>query len=552
MTLGNAETTRSPDRDNIPVELRQRVSFICFFRLIFLVLLILPLALSDAGETVLSDTLKIVQQGHYVAFLVSGFGLTLFFLLTWKRFTDVLFLFRLQLGADFALCSYLILLTGGVTSYFFFLYLGIIFLYGRLLGLSTAKRITVATFCLTLVLAFLQYQQPVVMISPPLDLRQAMYYPVMQLIALLLITSLLRMGYTSEDQLLHELARKQQQLQRSEELKTKVFDWMNSALLVVDPRGYISVMNQSALELAGVKDYPAALGRHLREIFPPLAELWQEWDKTSHNRTETIMGERTLGATLGALPENMGSLILFSDITEIKALQDQVKQMEKMASLGELAAGLAHELKNPLAGIKASLQLTQQNTVSEEQRHKLQGVVQKDIERMDNLVKEFLAFARPEEADPRQISLAKVLRECLDNLNQLHPEVRFEIDPAVEDASWYWDPEQLQRILMNLLLNAGQACADHPNPEVRIGLDQDRSGEILSIADNGPGLDPEMEERIFHPFVTSKQNGSGLGLSIALRLANQNGSHLSLHNRPLGGTEARLYAPRKGTQEEEP
>ncbi len=543
MILGNAEATRSPDQGDIPVELRQRVSFICFFRLIFLVLLILPLALSDTGDTILGDTLQIVQQGHYVAFLVSGFSLTLFFLLTWKRFTDVLFLFRLQLGADFVLCSYLIILTGGVTSYFFFLFLGIIFLYGRLLGLSTAKWISLATFSLTLVLAFLQYQQPMVMLTPSLDLRQALYYPVMQLIALLLITSLLRMGYTNEDQLLHELARKQQQLHLSEELKTKVFDWMNSALLVVDPQGYISVMNQSALQLAGVRDYPAALGRHLREIFPPLAELWREWDKSSHNRTETSMGERTLGATLGPLPENMGSLILFSDITEIKALQEQVKQMEKMASLGELSAGLAHELKNPLAGIKASLQLTQQNSVSEEQRNKLQAVVQKDIERMDNLVKEFLAFARPEEADPRQTSLAKVLRDCLENLSQLHPEVRFEIDPSVEDVDWYWDPEQLQRILMNLLLNAGQACADQPHPEIRIGLDTDRSGEYLFIADNGPGLDPGMEERIFHPFVTSKQNGSGLGLSIALRLANQNGSHLTLRNRSMGGTEARLYAP---------
>ncbi|MEF8942572.1 MAG: ATP-binding protein [Desulfohalobiaceae bacterium] len=552
MILGNAEATRSPEQGDIPVELRQRVSFICFFRLIFLVLLILPLALSNTSGTVLSDTLQIVQQGHYVAFLVSGFGLTLFFLLTWKRFTDVLFLFRLQLCADFALCTYLIILTGGVTSYFFFLFLGIIFLYGRLLGLSTAKWISLATFFLTLVLAFLQYQQPLGMLPPSLDLKQALYYPLMQLIALLLITSLLRMGYTNEDQLLHELARKQQQLQRSEELKTKVFDWMNSALLVVNPQGYISVMNQSALQLAGVRDYPAALGRHLREIFPPLAELWREWDKSSHKRNETTMGGRTLGATLGALPENMGSLILFSDITEIKALQDQVKQMEKMASLGELSAGLAHELKNPLAGIKASLQLTQQNSVSEEQRSKLQAVVQKDIERMDNLVKEFLAFARPEEADPRQTSLAKVLRDCLENLNQLHPEVRFETDPSVEDAHWYWDPEQLQRILMNLLLNAGQACADHPEPAVRIDLDTDRSGEYLFIADNGPGLDPEMEERIFHPFVTTKQKGSGLGLSIALRLANQNGSHLSLRNRPMGGTEARLYAPRKGPQEKEP
>jgi signal transduction histidine kinase len=528
------------------------VGLVCFFRLIFLVLLILPLALSGTGETSLSGILRIVRQGHYVAFLLAGFGITLFFLLTWRRFTNALFLFRLQLGADLVLCTSLILLTGGVTSYFFFLFLGIIFFYGRLLGSGTAVRISCVIGLLVAILALVQYFQLLEILHPQLNTREALYYPAMQLISLFLVTSLLRMGYPSEDHLLHELARKQQQLQRSEQLKTKVFDWMNSALVVVDPQGYISMMNQSALDLAEVEDYPSALGGHLQDVFPPLAELWRMWDKSSQHRTETSMDGRTLGATLARLPENMGALILFSDITEIKALQEQVKQMEKMASLGELAAGLAHELKNPLAGIKASLQLTQQEHVSSQQRAKLQGIVQKDIERMDNLVKEFLAFARPEDAEPRETSLEEALHACLENLGQLHSDVRFEIDTSLEGVSWFWDPDQLQRILMNLLLNAGEACADRPSPAVRVGVDRDSSGEYLFIADNGPGLDPKMKERIFHPFVTGKQSGSGLGLSIALRLADQNGSHLSLRNRPEGGVEARLYAPRWRTQEKEP
>ena len=553
MTPGIAATPRDPDqKGSIPADLRQRVGLVCFFRLIFLVLLILPLTLSGTGEEALNTMFKIVRQGHYAAFLVAGFGLTLFFLLSWRRFTDALFLFRLQLIGDFALCTYLILITGGVTSYFFFLFLGIIFLYGRLLGSKAAMRISYATGCLVVIMAFVQYLQPAeILLYPGLGPRQALYYPVMQFIAVFLITSLLRMGYPEEDRLLHELVRKQRQLQRSEQLKTKVFDWMNSALLVVDPQGFISMINRSALDLAGIEDSPAALGAHLRDIFPSLADLWEQWDKSSLHRTETAMNDRILGATLAHLPEHMGSLILFSDITQIKALQDQVRQMEKLASLGELAAGLAHELKNPLAGIKASLQLSQQDNVSPQQRDKLQGIVQKDIERMDNLVQEFLAFARPEAAEPRETSLADVLRGCLENLEQLHSGVRFEIDASMEGVSWYWDPDQLQRILMNLLLNADQACSGQTDPMVRISLEKNRGREYLAIADNGPGLDPQMRERIFHPFVTSKKNGTGLGLSIALRLANQNRSHLSLHNRPQGGTEARLHAPRQRDDHEE-
>ena len=548
MIQETAQTSRSPGYANIRDDLRQRVSLVCFFRLIFLALLILPLTLSGTGEA--ATLLKIVREGHYIAFLVAGFGLTLFFLLSWRRFSDILFFFRFQLVADFTLCVYLVLITGGVTSYFFFLFLGVIFLYGRLLGLKTAKSISWATGILFLAMAFLQHLQPIQLLYPPLEAREALYYLVMQVISILLISSLLRMGYANEHRLLHELDQKQRQLQRSEQLKSKVFDWMNSGLLVVDPQGSVSVINQSALELAGMDDYPAALGTRLRDLFPSLADLWQEWDKSRHYRTETRIDDRILGATLAPLPENMGSLLLFSDITQIKALQKQVEQMEKMAGLGELAAGLAHELKNPLAGIKASLQLLRQDRIPSEQQARLHNVVQKDIERMDNLVKEFLAFARPAEAEPKDTEIGGALRSCLENLRRLHPEVHFAIDPSIDGVRWFWDPEQLQQILMNLLLNAAQACEGTENPAVRVSLKNDPNGHYLAITDNGQGLDREKENNIFDPFVTTKKNGSGLGLSIALRLAKQNGSRLALVNCTEQGAEARLYAPSEGKQQE--
>ena len=549
MIQETAGTSRSPGYAHIREDLRQRVSLVCFFRLILLVLLILPLTLSSTGEA--TTFLKIVREGHYIAFLVVGFALTLFFLLSWKRFSDILFFFRLQLVADFCLCLYLLFITGGITSYFFFLFLGVIFLYGRLLGFETAKRISWATGILVCALALLQYLQPIELLCPcpPLGLKQTLYYLGMQLLSILLINSLLRMGYANERRLLHELDHKQRQLQRSEQLKSKVFDWMASGLLVVDPHGSVSVINQSALELAGIDDYPAALGTSLRDLFPSLADLWQEWDKSSHYRTETNTDSLTLGATLAPLPEEMGSLLLFSDITQIKALQEQVKQMEKMAGLGELAAGLAHELKNPLAGIKASLQLLRQDRIPSDQQARLHNVVQKDIERMDNLVKEFLAFARPAEAVPEFTEIGNVLRGCLDNLGHLHPEVHFEIDPSLDGVRWFWDPEQLQQILMNLLLNAAQACDGTADPTVRISLGRDPNGQYLAITDNGQGLDREKRKDIFDPFVTTKKNGSGLGLSIALRLAKQNGSRLALHNSTAQGAEARLYAPSEGKQQ---
>ncbi len=393
-------------------------------------------------------------------------------------------------------------------------------------------------------MAALQYLQPLGYLQPSINIREALYYPSMQLISILLLGLLLRTGYASEHHLLQEVARKEQQLRRSEQLKSKVFDWMNSALLVVDPQGYISLINKTGMDMAGLKQNHQALGSHIGEFFPALAEAWKNWDQNEDLRKEAQEGDRVLGMTMAKLPEGMGTLILFRDITRLKILEDRVNQMEKMASLGELSAGLAHELKNPLAGIKTSLQLLQQSNLDEEQKEKLHNVVQKDIERMDQLVRDFLAFARPAEARPQEIDLGQSVQECLDTLIHFYKNVSFRMDSSLAGTFWSWDPEQLRQILLNLLLNAAQACSATSGAQVQVGLHHDDKGQHLFVRDNGPGLERDRVEELFDPFVTGKEGGSGLGLSIALRLANQNDSWIELSDSSQGGAEARLYRPR--------
>jgi PAS domain S-box-containing protein len=523
--------------------LQQMVVKVCLARLLFLILLLLPIGLAWIGKEAHTDTFRFFLDPKYTAFLVFGFGMTAFFLFTWSLFNNILFFFRLQLGADLLLVAFLVILTGGIISNFFFLFLGLIFLYGRILGIRTANIITAGIIAFILIIALWQYQQPAFWGSEVLQVRQLIYYISLQLLALGLVLMLLKLGYGHEDQLLSRIALQEQEFRRSENLKFRVFDWMTSALLVVDYDGRISTINRKALEMSGLSDATKAIGADLADVLPDLAGLWEQWDKRDSFRTEVRQegSDRILGATFSPIPEEQSYLILSSDITKIKELEQRVNQMEKLATLGELSAGLAHEIKNPLAGIKASLQLIIRDTLTQEQTERLHAVIQRDIKRLDRLISDFLVFARPSQANAEQVCLAEVVHSCLMNVQSQYEQVSFSIDPGLDNQEWYWDPEQLHQVLLNLILNAVQAVQEVEEPSVAIGLGEDSNGEYLSIRDNGPGIDPSQEKHIFDPFITTKRTGTGLGLSIAQRLAGENNSWITIRNKPPQGAEVRVY-----------
>jgi len=542
MTHGTAPVHDHASSNSIKPHFQQMVVRICLVRLAFLLMLLLPLGLAWMARAGTQSTLSFFLIPEYSGFLVTGSTLTLFFLLSWRFFSNIIFFFRLQLAADLVLVAYLTLLTGAITSHFSFLFLGIIFLYGRYLGFRVSKIITVVIALFFLATAPLHLLDVELMALPHLSYNEYCFNFSLQILALALVLMLLRLGYGREDELLTEINRQQQDLQRSEALKYRVFDWMSSALVVLDKQGSVTVINPVALELTGLTETRQALGKKLQHLFPALGQLWSDWDKKHTLRTETPADEEGLifGATLTPLPEENGTLILFTDITRVKELEKQVRQMEKLATIGELAAGLAHEIKNPLAGIKGSLQLLQQGSLAAEYTDKLHGVIQRDIQRLDRLLSDFLDFARPAEAHPKEIRLDSAVRLVLESMKQEYPDISFTIQDSILGKSWFWDPDHLHQILLNLLINAAQAARSSDQGEVRVGWAENESRGCIWIRDNGPGLEKDLEPSLFDPFVTTKDKGTGLGLSIAQRLAGLNSSWIRLAGCEQAGAEARI------------
>ena len=536
-------TQPPPSAETRGQDLERIVTKVCSARLVFLCLLLIPLAMAWLGEADAHHYFSYFSYPVFPLFLVVGFGVNIVFLLSWRRFKDIVQFFRVQLLTDTLLAAVLVLLTGGLTSGFVFLFWGLVFLYGRVLGLNTGKVVAAAAAALMFLTGALQYRFPALWNQPGFELEQLAYSMMLQLLALGLVLVLLKLGRGEEERLLRSLAMKEQALQESEALKRGVFDWMESGLIVCDPAGNITAINAQGARWGGLASSQEAIGRPLERVFPEIAAVWREHPERRIDRTEVekSSGEGIYGLRISPIPEERGVLIIFTDITRVRRLESRLHQVEKLASIGELAAGLAHEIKNPLAGIKGSLQLIRGKDLEPEQEERLHQVVKRDVQRLDHLLTDFLAFARPSLADPRAIDVLAVVEECLGALRATYPTVRFTVMPGQTGTTWQWDRDQLKQVLLNLLLNAVQAAESAGQPLVEVELTSDTANEYLAIRDNGPGVDPDKTQSLFDPFVTTKPKGSGLGLSIARRLASQNSSWVELGNRPGGGAEARLY-----------
>lgn len=275
----------------------------------------------------------------------------------------------------------------------------------------------------------------------------------------------------------------------------------------------------------------------VRRITNPITQLTRGAQAFSEGDLDyqiEIVGEgelRRLGEEFNAMAQ------------KIKAREKQIRQVDHLASLGILAAGVAHEVRNPLAGMKSCAQLMQRKAISQEVAQ-LAGGINEEIDRLDRLVKQLLDFARPQEPAPRLVPLEQILERVLEltgkSLQQEGVEVVADL-PAT--APVRVDANQTQQIFLNLVLNATQAMKG--GGRLRISLHQEADEVVAVVADSGCGIAAEDQKHIFDPFFTTRAGGTGLGLSVVHSLMLENNIAWTLQSTPGGGTvfELRFATP---------
>ncbi|HET9597342.1 MAG TPA: ATP-binding protein [Anaeromyxobacteraceae bacterium] len=317
-----------------------------------------------------------------------------------------------------------------------------------------------------------------------------------------------------------------------------------SGMVTIDATGRITFLNRAGELITGLR---------LRDVQLQPADRWFGVLHGSGERDETdfvnARGERLrVGYTVFPLVARgggeIGQAIIFQDLTRLREMEAQVQRSERLADLGQLAAGLAHELRNPLASMVGSIELLRQAQTLPPSDARLMDIVLREAARLEQLVAAFLAFSRPATPRRERVALERAIGETLDVFAHDPAASRVRVTRALEPASAWCDPDQLRQVLWNLLSNAAQAAASGERAgEVRVACRAEGKAAAILVEDDGPGIPPQDVARIFTPFFTTKERGTGLGLAIVQRVVDAHGGGLTVEPLSDRGTRFTVRLP---------
>lgn len=350
----------------------------------------------------------------------------------------------------------------------------------------------------------------------------------------------------------------QRRAEASERLSEEIIGGMGSGLVVVEPNGRLRLINPAARRILGIGDVPAeARCRDVLAEAAPLVALIDEALRSGQPVVRHLLeippGERRdricLGVTVSPMagPDNSPSAVvcLFTDLTAVVALEEEVRLKESLASLGELTAGLAHEFRNGLATIHGYARLIDAAALPPREATYVEGI-RRETESLSAVVTNFLNFARPTPLTLAPVDIGALVTRVAD---EIRPEAERRGGSVAVEGSFArveGDEILLRQALGNLCRNALEACADSGQPPaIRLaGAVDHRQGRVtVSVEDNGPGIEPARLNRIFQPFVTSKPDGTGLGLALAQKIVVTHNGRIRAANRPAGGAVFELTLP---------
>jgi len=335
----------------------------------------------------------------------------------------------------------------------------------------------------------------------------------------------------------------------SERIAEEIIANLSAGLLMVDATGQVQIVNPVGRRLLGFADTPQE-GKPYQEVLAhaaPVTALIEECLSTGRpiiRRSIEIPAGKAQATHLGLTASPLrsegtaphGVICLFTDLSSVVALEEQVRLKDSLARVGELTAGIAHEFRNGLATIHGYSRLLDLNALPPAFRPYVEGI-RAETEAMREVVTNFLNFARPTQLTLTPVDLRVVAERAADDLRGEARALKGDIKVSGQFATIEGDDVLLRQALINLLRNAIEACAAAsvaPAVAVTAGVESDPPGCTIVVTDNGPGFPEDARERVFHPFFTTKPQGTGLGLALVQKIVVTHNGRIAALSGPGG------------------
>ena len=503
------------------------------------------------------------------SFIVLIYLLNIIYAVSLPKVVKVERFIHLQLLLDATLIAGLLYLTGGFYSLFFPLFYLIIL--GGTIYLERQHTVTLLFYCtfLYLLIIFAHNFNPLQSFLPLPPLVSSNHKIVSELFFNLtpfyLTAFILRFIAKERLATRKRLQETAQDLKESKDLNKHIVASIDSGLITTNRELTINSINQAGATILGLSANKV-FNTTLQEIIPELhpADIIQGRKRqeisynTPHNE-ELILGF-SFAPLMKSQDQNIGWILIFQDLTEFKKIEKRLQEARKMAAIGRLSAGIAHEIRNPLASISGSIELLAEDLLPEDEtQQRLLQIVIKESTRLDHLISDFLKFSRLEDKEQSEIDIITLLKDMVFLFRSQFPDTLFSETYQSEKFLVKANPEQLEQIFWNIMQNALEAMnnrgeisitsidnyTDSAGSQVYKPESADLSGITIVISDNGPGIDKQIAEKIFEPFFTTKASGTGLGLYIAFQLTQVNNGSIQLGGRNdyQAGTCARISFP---------
>jgi two-component system sensor histidine kinase PilS (NtrC family) len=561
----------------LPIDTHQKmlknVKGLMLGRIIILTLLLTITFLFQVSE---KKYFFIPMTNSFYYFIGLFYWVTIVYAIFLKKIKDLYSFAFFQIVVDHLFITVLIYFTGGKESFFPITYIfsiigssTIFYKRGALLSASLSSLL----YGLLLLLQLHRWINPLG--QPPIYDASQIFYVLIITMATFYIVALLSSTISEElKKKKKELIQKQVDYNQLETFNRNIIQSLDSGLLTIDLSGKINFLNRTGEKILGRN------GEELKEtsiynLFPKINRVIEQVKKkvsepsSDYQRYETLLtdpgGKKIyLGFSISPLTGPEGSLIgqtlIFQDITKFKEMEEQMKRVDKMAAVGVLAAGMAHEVRNPLASLSGSIQLLKTELTLNDQQQHLMDITLRESERLNALITDFLLFAQPPQTHKTPYPIGRILEETLDLLihsPSFHDGIRILRPSGHEEIRASIDPDQMKQVFWNLFINAAQSMSNGGEIQVQLATgnawgvtslplsSQLRGKEWvkISIVDSGVGIAPEEKEKIFEPFFTTKENGTGLGLSIVHKIIENHNGLIKVESELGRGSTFNIFLP---------